>query len=62
MTFSATNLLLPYPVELACEKSSLVEGINAGGNVLIAAAMEEQKINFAGSGPDVVNKESTNKF
>jgi hypothetical protein len=62
MTFSATNLLLPYPVELACENSKGVEGINAGGNVPIAAAIEEHKIKFAGSSLDAVDKESTNKF
>jgi hypothetical protein len=62
MTFSATSLLLPYPVELACESSKEVESIKAGGDVPSAAAIEEQKINFAGSGLDVVDKESTNKF
>jgi hypothetical protein len=55
-------LLLAYPVELACERSRIVEGINAGGKVPSATAIEEQKTNSAGSGLDVVDNESDNKF
>jgi hypothetical protein len=59
---SATALLLPYPVALAWESSSVVCGISVGSEVPSAAAIEEQKINCAGSGLDVVVKESLNRL